>query len=153
MATTLLGQSAVISQTCAMIRTDPFAGDPSCEIIGLQLISHMGVDVYKAVKIDGSESEFLVEVIPLAVESVDQSKILRGRGAPEQALTSLRQVGDAIVQTCEDVSAAIRERFAEAAPNELEVKFGVSLSGEGGVPLVGKVKADSTFEVRARWTR
>ena len=113
----------------------------------------MGVDMYKAVGIDGSESVFLVEVTPLAVDSFDQSKILRGRGTPEQALTNLRQVGDAIVQTCEDVSAAIRERFADAPPDELEVKFGVSLSGEGGVPLVGKVKADSSFEVTARWTR
>ncbi|MDO0927823.1 CU044_2847 family protein [Streptomyces sp. TG1A-8] len=129
--------------------THPSDEDSQCEIIELQLISHMGADMYKAVKIDGSESEFLVEVTPLA----EQSKILRGRGTPEQALTGLRQVGDAIVQTCEDVSAAIRERFANTAPNELEVKFGVSLSGEGGVPLVGKVKADSTFEVRARWTR
>ncbi|WP_330313282.1 hypothetical protein OHS17_19930 [Streptomyces sp. NBC_00523] len=109
--------------------------------------------MYKAVKIDGSDSVFLIEVTPLAMESIDQTKILRGRGTPEQALTNLRQVGDAIVQTCEDVSAAVRERFADAAPNELEVKFGVSLSGEGGVPLVGKVKADSTFEVRACWTR
>ncbi|MFJ9818744.1 CU044_2847 family protein [Streptomyces sp. NPDC101151] len=113
----------------------------------------MGVEVYKAVNVDGGDSIFLVEVTPLAVDNFDQSKILRGRGAPEQALTSLRQVGDAIVQTCEDVSAAIRERFADSAPNELEVRFGVSLSGEGGVPLVGKVKADSTFEVKARWIR
>ncbi|MEW2498127.1 CU044_2847 family protein [Streptomyces nodosus] len=109
--------------------------------------------MYKAVKFDGGDSIFLIEVTPLAVDNVDQSKILRGRGTAEQALTGLRQVGDAIVQTCEDVSAAIRERFAESAPNELEVKFGVSLSGEGGVPLVGKVKADSTFEVKARWVR
>ncbi|MEU8964849.1 CU044_2847 family protein [Streptomyces sp. NPDC048491] len=110
---------------------------------------NMGVDVYKAVQIGDGDSIFLIEVTPTA----DQSKILRGRGASEQALSGLRQVGDAIVQTCEDVSAAIRDRFEDSAPNELEVKFGVSLSGEGGVPLVGKVKADSTFEVRARWTR
>jgi hypothetical protein len=109
----------------------------------------MGTLVHKAVKVDSGDSFFLVEVTP----PVEQTKILRGRGTAEQALTNLRQVGDAIVQTCEDVSAAIRERFADSAPNELEVKFGVSLSGEGGVPLVGKVKADSTFEVTARWTR
>jgi len=109
--------------------------------------------MHKAVKSRNGESFFLVEVTPLPAENLDQSKVLRGRAVQAQALTSLRQVGEAIAQTCEDVSTAIRERFEGAAPNELEIKFGVSLSGEGGVPLVGKIKTDSTFEVCARWIR
>ncbi|MFD7764183.1 CU044_2847 family protein [Streptomyces microflavus] len=112
-----------------------------------------GESVYKEVESAGGNSFFLVEVTPLAVENFDQSKLLRGAGRPaQQALSGLRDVGEAIVQTCEDVSAAIRGRFGDSQPNELEITFGVSLSGEAGVPLVGKVKADSTFEVRAKWT-
>ncbi|MGW2824126.1 CU044_2847 family protein [Streptomyces sp. NPDC001443] len=109
--------------------------------------------MYKEVESADGKSFFLVEVVPLAVENFDQSKLLRGAGrSAQQALHGLRDVGDAIAQTCEDVSAAIRGRFGDSPPSELEVRFGVSLSGEAGVPLVGKVKADSTFEVRARWT-
>ncbi|MFB7056882.1 CU044_2847 family protein [Streptomyces vinaceus] len=109
--------------------------------------------MYKEVQSADGKSFFLVEVTPLSVENYDQSKLLRGGGrAAQQALSGLRDVGEAIARTCEDVSAAIHDRFGESAPNELEVTFGVSLSGESGIPLVGKLKADSTFEVRARWT-
>ncbi|WP_152617672.1 CU044_2847 family protein [Phaeacidiphilus oryzae] len=110
--------------------------------------------MYKTIDAQDGKSVFLIEVTPLEVESFDQSKLLRGsRDLSEHALTNLRQVGEAIVQTCEDVSVAVRARLVDAAPDELEIKFGVSLSGEAGVPLIGKAKADSTFEVRAKWTR
>jgi hypothetical protein len=42
--------------------------------------------------------------------------------------------------------------FAEAAPSEVSVEFGITLGGEAGVPFVTKGKADATFKVTSTWS-
>jgi hypothetical protein len=108
--------------------------------------------MYKEVVDDKGELTFLVELRSLPVDSADQTSLLRGMGRQAQpAGRNLSAAGAAVAEACHQMLGEIRGRLADAAPDELEITFGVSLAGEGGIPLIGKVNAESTFEVRALW--
>jgi hypothetical protein len=110
--------------------------------------------VYKEVFDDKGEVIFLIEITPVTEEDLDRTSVLRSaRTAAHHTLDTLDQVSEAVAQTCGHLITHLRDRLADAAPDDLEISFGVSLAGEGGVPMVGKIKADSTFEVRAKWQR
>ena len=100
---------------------------------------------------DGQPS-FLIDVTPLSAESAEQLSVLRGVGrVAADALSDLGEVGSTIAQTCQQVLGSVRSGLADARPDELELTFGVSVSAEGGLPLVTKVASDATFEVRVQW--
>ncbi|MGY0461446.1 CU044_2847 family protein [Kitasatospora sp. cg17-2] len=110
--------------------------------------------MYKEIVDEKGEAAFLVELHPLPAQSLDQTSLLRGaRTRQQQALQELNAAGVAVAEACRQVIGEVRDRLSEAAPDELEITFGVSLAGEGGIPLIGKVSADSTFEVRALWKK
>lgn len=38
-------------------------------------------------------------------------------------------------------------------PDQVNLTFGVSVSMEGGIPLITKATGDATFTVKAKWKR
>jgi hypothetical protein len=75
-----------------------------------------------------------------------------GRRPPTaDQLIDLEEVGTAIVQTCQQIVTRVSSGLAQGRPDELELTFGVSLSAEGGIPLITKASGEATFEVRAQW--
>lgn len=75
------------------------------------------------------------------------------RGAAEVLVNSTRDikaVGIAIAESCSDIFTAVREGASEAVPDELEVSFGVTLTGEAGIAII-KATGGATFTVTARW--
>lgn len=96
-------------------------------------------------------AEFQLEVVPSA-EAATSSLSARGLAA-EKAVSAVRETGAAIAEACNELFAPLRDGFEQAAPAELEITFGVSVAAETGVPVVGKLAADSSFSVRALWRR
>jgi hypothetical protein len=91
----------------------------------------------------------MIEVVP--GEAADVSA-LRGRKPPAaDELIDLDEVGNTIVQACQQVVSKVTSGLKAARPDELEMTFGVSLSAEGGIPLITKASGEATFEVRAQW--
>ena len=103
------------------------------------------------VLVNSSKAQFLVEVSRSDVD--DQLGALRGAGTATSALSDISQVGDAIVAACDAIFAPVQSAVGELAPDELEVEFSVSISAEGGVPIVAKVSGEATFAVKATWRR
>jgi len=92
-------------------------------------------------------TNFLIEVVPGEQAALGARSI-----SVEGAVDAVREVGKTIASTCESVFAAVRADLEDAMPTELELEFGVSLSAEGGIPLVGKLGTGATFKVTAKWT-
>ena len=98
------------------------------------------------------EPSFLIETRPSS--GVDeQLKSLRGEGEKDLILNNLSAVGDAVVGACDSVIRRVRDSLTNAAPDELELSFAVTLSAEAGLPIFSKVGGDATFEIRAKWQR
>lgn len=96
------------------------------------------------------EARYLIECVPSSrLEGANASE-LRGLGAP-RPLDGLEKAGEAIAEVCDHLLGKVRAGVAEARPQELELTFGVSLTAEGGLPLIGKATGEATFEVRVLW--
>lgn len=61
------------------------------------------------------------------------------------------QVGEQIMSVCREIYIKYQAAAGAARPAELEIKFGVKLSGETGIPFVSKGAAEATIEVTAKW--
>lgn len=81
-------------------------------------------------------SEALVEIPGEAVKSVEKTF--------EEVLQPLRAVAEAFVDTLSGLASP---------PDEIGVTFGLTVSGEAGIPVISKSKAEATFTVGIRWTR
>lgn len=93
---------------------------------------------------DGSDW-FEVEVAPVSTE-------LRGVGETvERAATNIREAGEVIAKTASEVLTSMRAGLHEAAPDTVELTFGVILGAEGGLPFVTKASAEATFSVKLTW--
>jgi hypothetical protein len=91
----------------------------------------------------------LVQVTP--TDSGLDNQLGSLRGTSTDRIAKLGQIGDLVAATCKDVIETTRDRLTTLAPQEFEITFGVSISTEGGVPLLTKADAEATLEVRALW--
>lgn len=91
----------------------------------------------------------LIEVSGLDAAVADQVRALRG--GVRETTQNLASVGLGIATTCRQIINSIQENLSDIKPNEFEIKFGVKLSTEGGLPLIAKAKGEATIEVRAVW--
>lgn len=96
-------------------------------------------------------TSFVLEVSNLGPHTESTGVNARGAGAltTERAIEG---VASTIVEACSGVFERARAGLEAAMPDELTVEFGVSLTGEGGIPFVGKASAESTFKVTAKWS-
>ena len=69
----------------------------------------------------------------------------------ENAASGLEDVGKVIAKSCTDIMTTLRTELGAAAPEEVELSFGVTLSGEASIPLVSKASGEATFGVRILW--
>ena len=89
---------------------------------------------------------FAVEVEP------NENSPLRGvTDTAENVARSLTDVGDVIAKASRDVLESMQAGLGALAPDEVELEFGVSLSGEVGIPMVTKASGQATFTVRVCW--
>lgn len=89
---------------------------------------------------------FAVEVEP------SEASPLRGvTDTAENVARSLADVGDVIAKASRDVLESIQAGLGALTPDEVELEFGVSLSGEVGIPMVTKASGQATFTVRVCW--
>ena len=51
-----------------------------------------------------------------------------------------------------DAARAVLEKVKEAAPDQVELKFGVKVSG-GATWLVARAASEANFEITLTWTR
>jgi len=96
-------------------------------------------------------SSFVVEVLPVGAHTSTGGIETRSGSMPE-TLAAIAKVGEAIAETCSTVFDSVSGKLT-AFPDELTIEFGVSLAGETGLPFVGKVTAESTFTVTAKWSQ
>lgn len=97
-------------------------------------------------------SSFVVEVVPVGAHTNPNGIDTRSASMTD-TLTAVAEIGEAIAETCSAVFASVEAQVGRILPDELTLEFGVSLAGETGVPFVGKVAAESTFTVTAKWTK
>lgn len=101
-----------------------------------------------AIRDGAGEVVALIEVKPVDAGVHAQLEGLRSATDP---VSDLRRVGVGIAETCQQVMQSMRHRLDELAPDEFELKFGVTISAEGGVPLISKASGEATLEVTAKW--
>ncbi|WP_369125308.1 CU044_2847 family protein [Cryobacterium sp. GrIS_2_6] len=68
-------------------------------------------------------------------------------------MDTTKRIGEAIADTCGSVFGTVQDALVESMPDVLEISFGVSVSAEGGMPLVGRAGMESTFSVTATWNK
>jgi hypothetical protein len=76
------------------------------------------------------------------------------RGVPNAVsgvVQGVADVGAVIAESSREILDAIREGVGSLAPDEVELEFGVSISGESGLPVIAKASAQANFSVRVCW--
>jgi Trypsin-co-occurring domain 1 len=72
-------------------------------------------------------------------------------GAEERLAQNLDKVGSTVLAVCRSLHEKAYTAMEERKPEEFTVKFGVTLAGEAGVPLVTKGSVECAFKVTATW--
>lgn len=92
----------------------------------------------------------LIETQPVDAGVHEQLEGLRSASDP---VSDLSKVGVGIAETCQQVMQSMQARLDALAPDDFELKFGVTISAEGGVPFISKASGEATLEVTAKWTK
>lgn len=87
----------------------------------------------------------------IEVEPSDATPLRGVTDTAENVARSLTDVGDVIAKASRDVLESMRAGLGTLTPDEVELEFGVSLSGEVGIPMVTKASGQATFTVRVCW--
>jgi hypothetical protein len=88
-----------------------------------------------------------IEVIQVSERQLDAGAV------PEGAVEDqIDKIVDGIRLAFERIPRSVRELAADVAPDEFEVEFGLSLSGELKVVFVG-AQGGTTFKVKAVWKK
>ncbi|GAA3634518.1 CU044_2847 family protein [Microlunatus ginsengisoli] len=104
----------------------------------------------------GADHTILVEVdaneiVSSGVEKAGLQNVVRGAaGAVAAAESSLE---DAVAAGVERVATTFQTAVSRlsARPSEVEVTFGLKVTGEAGNIAIGKAGAEATFQVRMTW--
>ncbi len=75
-------------------------------------------------------------------------------GRPGDVLGEASQTFESTISILQPISSALIEKLRGAAnpPNEIEVKFGISLNATVGV-VISKIGGDANFSVTLNWKR
>jgi hypothetical protein len=102
------------------------------------------------IKMQGSNGVIYVEskeATLTILEVDDEGKV--GVNSPPKMVTKFQDVGRSISNVCSEVFQQVRD--AIEPPSELRLEFSVTLSGELGIPVIGKTSGEATFSVTAIW--
>jgi hypothetical protein len=72
-------------------------------------------------------------------------------GGTDDLLERLDGLGDKVGVICSRLQTKALDAMHGVAPDTFEIEFGVTLSGEAGIPLVTKGSAECNFVVKATW--
>ncbi len=73
---------------------------------------------------------------------------------PEEVVGEASKTFESTISTLQPISSALIEKLRGAAnpPNEIEVKFGITLNAAVGV-VISKISGDANFSVTLNWKR
>jgi hypothetical protein len=98
----------------------------------------------KLIKIEGILIEVSDNQIIFENELADE---LVG-GKSESKFKDVLSLKDTISKTC----LYLKDSVLDAGqPNELTIEFGVKFGGEGSIPFISKVTAESSLNIKATW--
>ncbi len=97
-----------------------------------------------------------IEVSPadVEVETIAASQAaFTGTGASggDRAVDKLSELGESFVDVCRRLATSAEEGLKKQRPAEVTVEFGLTLAGEGGVPMVTKASGEASIKVTATW--
>jgi len=67
--------------------------------------------------------------------------------------SSFGSIGQYIMTVCDEIYDKYSAAAEKVRPDQMEIQFGIKLSGEGGVPFLTKGAAEATIQVTAKWGR
>jgi len=84
-------------------------------------------------------------------EAVDGG-VVRSARAPGEVVVQASETLEEALDRVMPAAQALIERLRKASPDEMELQFGLKLSGELGAVLA-KASAEGNFSVTLKWTR
>lgn len=67
--------------------------------------------------------------------------------------SSFASIGQYIMTVCDEIYDKYNAAAEKVRPDQMEIQFGIKLSGEGGVPFLSKGAAEATIQVTAKWAK
>jgi len=64
---------------------------------------------------------------------------------------SFSSIGQYIMTICAEIYDKYQSTAQRVKPDQMEIQFGIKLSGEGGVPFLSKGAAEGSIQVTAKW--
>jgi NTP-dependent ternary system trypsin peptidase co-occuring protein len=101
-----------------------------------------------AVMADGHEIYFEIDETKVDVLAPSTEGLSDAAGA---LADRLERINATILGVCRSVHEKAYNALSAAKPKEFEIEFGITLSGEAGIPLVSKGAAEAALKVVARW--
>jgi hypothetical protein len=86
----------------------------------------------------------------LTILEVDAVGKVQFNSSPKIA-AKFQDVGKSISNVCSEVFQQVKDGVE--SPSELTLEFSVTLSGELGIPIIGKTSGEATLSVTAVWKK
>jgi hypothetical protein len=103
-----------------------------------------------AVMADGHKIYFEIDETKIEVLAPPASDQGLADAASDLA-ARLEHINDTILGVCRSVHENAYNALHAAKPKEFEIEFGITLSGEAGIPMVTKGSAEAALKIVARW--
>ncbi|MFN7716415.1 MAG: CU044_2847 family protein [Pseudanabaenaceae cyanobacterium] len=82
-------------------------------------------------------------------ESIDEDDAEETYGAKEDAIEKLKEIHGAI-RFYTNYAIGAFKNLGDAQVEEVNLKFGLKISGEAGIPILTKASAESNFEISVK---
>jgi hypothetical protein len=106
----------------------------------------------KAVAVMADGHKIYFEIDETQVDVLGPTAPTEGFADAASNLTErLERINETILGVCSSVHEKAYNALLSAKPKEFEIEFGITLSGEAGIPMVTKGSAEAALKVVARW--
>ena len=106
----------------------------------------------KAVAVMADGHEIYFEIDDTQVDVLAPAASLEGTADAAGDLAGrLERINATILGVCRSVHEKAYNALNAAKPKEFEIEFGITLSGEAGIPMVTKGSAEAALKIVARW--
>lgn len=63
----------------------------------------------------------------------------------------LDQVGKVVGEICSTLHQRVSQALSDNRPDEVTIQFGLTLTGNAGLPLITEASAEASFQISATW--
>jgi hypothetical protein len=111
-----------------------------------------GTVMKKAIAVMADGHQIYFEIDETKVEMLAPSASDEGLSdAAGNLAERLERINGTILGVCRSVHENAYNALNAAKPKEFEIEFGITLSGEAGIPMVTKGSAEAALKIVARW--